>query len=200
MDDKLVRVHTCLPQQMIVLGKWQPSAVLRKCTCREIISEDEARSRIKHGEAKWIVVSREQVEIETACKHCQGDDDLKRTCPNCKGAGKSVKLVDNDRLGNDIVELPHAGKSSRVSTPRVPTVEWKHIDRAYLDGNERAAERIEEYGTLGQLSLAELGAEVRIKMTGKAKNGENVIYPGRPEPENNRSKGEGRDYDYGRTI
>lgn len=236
------RVHTCLHQEMVALEKREPR--LKKCRCRRYVTYADADLMVKWGEAKWVVTARERGSEERVCKLCQGGDQ-KSTCDVCKGTGKMNVAVVWNTYGRDIVLLAHRTKSSRVSTPRVPTIESKHILRAYVSNDSRmmvgaaqnsvgewvedindavgqgtrfqhlenvspaqarlAAERIEEYGLMTLDARAFPGPKqcmhrpefkcTRCEIPAGAK-----AYVIGKEPEDNRKKGEGRTYDYGRGI
>jgi hypothetical protein len=80
-----------------------------------------------------------------------------------------------------------------LRTPRTATIEANHLDYAYILQNKDAAKRIELYHESDQLSLVKLGAQLRDT------KGE-ILFEGTPEPEDDPKKGQGRKYDYGRTI
>jgi hypothetical protein len=104
------------------------------------------------------------------------------------------------------VEGGTPGKKPAIKTPRTPTIESEHIEKAYSDSlitehvngmkirywgtTDKAAqvarERIEEYG--------------RLIQEARHFQGINRIPTIKPEPENNSTTGEGREYDYGRAI
>jgi hypothetical protein len=236
---------------MVALEKREP--YLKKCHCRKFVLYSDADLMVKWGEARWVVTARERGFEERVCKLCQGGDQ-KSTCDVCKGTGKMNVGVVWNTYGQDIVLLAHRTKSSRVSTPRVPTIESKHILRAYVSNESRqlvgeaqnaagewaedefiagtanaapgtaglgtrfqhlesvspeqarmAAERIDEYGLLTLEARAFPGPRkcmhrpefkcIRCDVPA----GERLYVIGK-EPEDNKDKGEGRTYDYGRAI
>jgi hypothetical protein len=200
------------------MGKEEPNRT-KKCKCRQLIEYKEADQKVKLGEALWVVIKRERGLQEEVCRHCGGVNDTPN-CDVCKGTGVEKLPAVWDTYNGDIALINHRTKSNRISTPKVPTIEAGHINRAVVFKEEddkvakEARERIEEYGRMTQWSLQRLGAELR---DGKTK--ELLIY-GRPEPENSRityppgtltfkdgSKNKswytvttGRDFDRGRTI
>src|SRR5579859_1617075 len=188
------RVHTCVFQEQVAEGKKEPNAS-KKCRCQQVIEYKEANERVKLGEAHWIVVKIERGTEERVCPHCGGNDV--RACDRCKGTGTINAPVEWKTFNGDIVLVNHRTKSNRISTPKTPTIESEHILRfVTFDGEndkvaKEAKERIEEYGRMIQWSLQELGAELRDAKT------KEILIDGRPEPANNKKKGEGRDYDWG---
>ena len=131
------RVHSCVFQQRVVDKKTQPDP-LRHCKCREVVSQIEADQRVKCGEAKPLVVARERKEQYKPCKICDGGDS-KSSCLFCERTGKMLVVEINEVFGRDIVSVAHRTKTNRVSTPRVPTIEAKHILRAYVSNEARSA-------------------------------------------------------------
>lgn len=188
---------------MVAQGLEEPPA--KKCNCRKFIPYREADKLVKSGAAAWIVVKRERGSQEVTCNLCKGDKEV-RGCANCGGVGKIWEGAVWDTYNYDIVLVSEASADVKekkyrpalaMKTPRVATIEAKHIIRAYVDGGAQAKEaaaRIEEYGHMIQMNLQELGAELKDIATGK------TVIPGKPEPKNDSDKGEGRDYDYGRAI
>lgn len=196
---------------MVVEEKRQPNP--NKCSlghrCRGLIDWKEADQRVKWGEALWVPISREYVEIKEMCKHCQGAEVLIKTCGECAGTGKvTVKRTLNKYNGehdDDIVLIAHHTKSNRVSTPRVPTIEDEHMYRAYVDGNREAQERIQEYGLLVLEARAFPGPrECRHRPEFKCSRcplpkGEKEYVIG-TEPADDARTGTGRKYDFGRAV
>jgi hypothetical protein len=194
-----------------------------KCRCRKFIPTSEATAKVAAGEATWVVLRR-NVVTEDVCSMCSGDPEVKN-CANCKGTGKETINGVTEEYGTDIVlvsrpQIDEKKKKNRtmrleggtpqkkpaIQTPRTPTIESEHIEKAYSDslitefvngmkirywGNrdkaaQVARERIEEYGELIQ--------DARMFQ------GKNRIPTITTEPANNPHTGEGRDYDYGRAI
>jgi hypothetical protein len=119
---------------------------------------------------------------------CLGDPEIKK-CAGCSGTGKKTVYQAVEEYGNDIVygSAKPADKKEKkykptlaAKTPRVATVEAKHIYRAYVDNLKYAKDRIEEYGRLSRGVI-------------------NSLIVGY-EPEDNPRTGEGRKYDYGRSM
>lgn len=125
------KVHSCIFQQKVAEQKLEPNPY-KKCRCRKQITFEDAKLMVRWGEAKWVVKKRQFVERDRICDKCKDETPFKATCDTCKGTGKIkfISLVDDPGL--DIVLNAHHTKSARVSTPRVPTVESKHILRAYV--------------------------------------------------------------------
>ena len=206
------RVHYCISQERVAQGTEEPPA--KRCRCRKFISLQEATALVKVGEASWVVIRRTRGEEEVTCRLCNGDPEIKN-CAHCRGTRKEVVPYEDDVFGNDIVYTSRdpkdkAEKKKRMwlapKTPRTPTVESKHIVKAYGDGLVRvrdgkrtlchwmttdkaalvARERIEEYG--------------RLILEARAFIGPNKIPAIVDEPADNYQKAEGRTYDYGRSI
>jgi len=241
---QLSKVHTCHFQEMVASGKAEPKNK-KKCKCKRVVSFEQAQLMVKWGEAKWVVVERNRVEVEKECRLCL-NGDTKSTCDVCKGAGKMKVILQNDRYNFDIVLGKHQGKSNRISTPRTPTIESKHILRAYVSNASRelvsaaqnmpgeweeneylvshddkefirfqpfepatpqqakaAANRINEYGKMTQEECMFMH---QCTHRPNQKCGRPVCTAGKRvstiklEPEDNREKGEGRSFDYGRAL
>lgn len=159
------RVHSCTFQELVAMGKMEPRAS-KKCNCRKLVDYAEANEMVKFGEALWVVVERERGGQETSCKLCQGFEPSPN-CEVCKGTGRMTIPVSWDTYNTDIVMVNHRTKSARFSTPRVPTIESKHIIRAYVEGNAAAAQRIEEFNQLTQEQAHEYGASLSVRITRK---------------------------------
>lgn len=212
------KVHTCIFQEQVAMGKREPN-IDKKCRCRQLIEYKEANDRVKWGEALWVVSKRERGTEERVCTLCKAEGDF-RNCDQCKGTGKVEVGVVWDAYPGDIVLVNHRTKTNRISTPKVPTIESEHILRFIGFAGEdnkiakEARERIEEYGRLIQWNLQGMGAELRDFDT------DQVLINGNVEPPNERRSyppgtitfkdgstnkswyhvAEGRDYDYGRAI
>lgn len=208
------KIHSCRGQEAVVLEEKEPPAP--KCPCRRKITVAEATEIVKRGEAKWIVKSRKRGVRSVICSHCKGGSDIK-ICAKCDGTGKQEESYVEDIPGTDIVytsadSVDQREKKKRKwlapKTPRVATIESEHISRAYLDGNKEAVMRIEEYGMLivkEQLrQLANDMTNEEFDASWKKYEDDNCPpyspVPIRQEPKNNAAKGEGRDYDFGRTV
>lgn len=182
-----VRLHHCNSQEMVAQGLEEPPAL--KCTCRKFIPFKEADELVKKGSARWAVKARERGHQQETCPLCGGDKKVKN-CARCSGSGEiSVAVVWDTFSEHEIVSVSQASidKSEKkyrpslaMKTPRVATIEEAHIVRAYVDGNQAAKERIEEYGELGREFI-------------------NSLIVGM-EPEDDAKKRAGRTYDYGRAV
>lgn len=204
---KISLVHSCLLQEMIAMGKMEPRK--KACRCRQFVPYKEADEMVKRGEAMWHVVGRERGMQKEECPLC--DEKTQASCLKCGGTGQQDVMREWDTYSTDIVMINHRTKTNTVSTPRVPTIESKHIIRAYADENLQAQERIDEYGLLTLDARVHPGP---AKCTHRKTNdrGEPIfctrcqLPEGTKanaigvEPEDNPEKGEGRNYDYGRAI
>jgi hypothetical protein len=220
---KKVRMHQgCIGQEMVATGESAPPAP--KCRCKKLVSYVQANEFVKTGAAKWVVTTRTPVEVIEDCSFCfEMTDSEKKSCALCAGSGKIKVLREIEKFNNDIVLMSQMSvdtknkkyrRNTRAKTPRVATIEKKHIIRAFVDDLKYAVQRIEEYESMIQEELGEFGAELRDSKTGE------IVKPANPEPEDkveffppgsitfsdgskNKSsywKIEGRRYDYGRTI
>lgn len=198
------RVHHCPDQVKIAEGSKEPPAA--KCRCRKYYTLHKATELVRRGDASWVILRRHLEPREGTCQLCKGDPEVKN-CANCQGTGKEIQTVEMVTYGEDLVlvsQTPVNSKTGRTEkkrssalaqkTPRSATIEKGHMQRAYLDQQKEAAERIEEYGRLNRDFLVRLGAELRNPNTGT------VFMEGRPEPENDAAKGQGRRYDFGRSL
>lgn len=191
------RVHHCDKQITMAVEEDRLTPPGGKCRCRKYISLTKATQLVQNGDATWVVKARTQV-LEDVCHLCGADPEVKN-CANCKGTGKEMVNAVVEEYGEDIVLVSRplldekkkkhkamllskqmARKKPALKTPRVPTIEAKHIVRAYVLGVKAAQDRIEEYGRLNREFISSL-----------------VVGP---EPADNPKTGEGRCYDYGRTI
>lgn len=133
------KVHHCISQEMVAQGLEEPPA--KKCTCRKIIAYKKADEMVKKGEARWTVVGRERGTREEICSLCGGDSEVKN-CASCRGTGKRTVAAVWDTYNYDIVLVSQAAHDPKekkyrpalaLKTPRVATIESKHIVRAYVD-------------------------------------------------------------------
>lgn len=106
---------------------------------------------VEAKEAAWVVVSRTRGKSIKTCGLCGGDTEVKN-CAQCAGEGKIEIPAIWETFNDDVC----SGMAKR--TPRVATVEAKHIERAYVEGKQYARDRIEEYGeTIQRFRREELG-------------------------------------------
>lgn len=219
----------CKGQEDVAIGVLTPPAP--PCRCKKQIDFSKANELVKTGQASWVIVSKTPIDVEVTCSFCASMTDVeKKTCSQCRGKGKVTESREIPKYNEDIVLLssvsvdPKNKKyrwNTRAKTPRVPTIEEKHITRAYVKGLDYAAQRIEEYRRMIQESLARFGPQNRCVLGAQLKNWEGkIVEPGLPEPQNvrvsyppgsitfkdgtkNKSwwwKIEGRGNDYGRTV
>jgi RecJ-like exonuclease len=181
-------LHQCFKQEMIAIGKAEPTGKRIRCRCRQRIESEEAERLLKEGRAKWIVLKRIYKEIDVPCQLCHGAAKIDvswKSCANCKGLGTQKHKEPYETLGNDIVAVSVIRDKEKYrpaiakKTPRVATIERAHIERSYVNQIEEERIRIEEYGRMI--------LEARAKM---------IV----PEPEDDPKTGTGRRYDYGRAI
>lgn len=182
-----VRWHHCQSQEMVAQGLEEPPA--KKCTCRKFIPFKEADKLVKEGSARWVVKARERGHQQEPCPLCGGNKEIKN-CARCGGSGEVSAAVVWDTFSEyEIVSVSQASvdkaekkyrPSLALKTPRVATIEAEHIERAYVEGIQAAADRIEEYGDLGRQFLSDLIVGF--------------------EPEDDAKKGTGRKWDWGRSL
>lgn len=156
------RVHHCIGQELIAIGFTNPPA--KNCRCREFINHEEAQALVNQNAACWVIVERIRGLREETCGLCHGDPTVKK-CAMCGGKGTVLNDVAEDIKSYDIVLISSKPKDTKekkyryalaLKTPRVPTIEYKHIIRAYVDGVKAAQMRIEEYGDLEHKRLDSL--------------------------------------------
>ncbi len=180
-----VRLHQgCIGQEMVATGELPPPAP--KCRCKKMIAYTYANELIKTNQAKWVVIERTPVEVIEDCSFCEAMTDVeKKSCALCMGSGKVKVLREIEKFNNDIVLMSTLSidlknkkyrRNTRAKTPRVATIEAKHIKRAYVDELKYAVERIREYNLMVQEVLGEFGAELRDSKTG------DIVKQGNPEP------------------
>lgn len=144
-----VRVHSCVFQQRVVEQKAEPNPH-RSCNCRRLATQIEADELVRWGEASRLVLARERKELEKPCDVCAGGE-FKSSCTACKKTGKKAEVKINNVHGRDIVLVAHRTKTNRVSTPRVPTIEAKHILRAYV--SRESVKTVEAVANLSEDAL-----------------------------------------------
>ena len=179
MEIKKIKVHTC--NQKI------EGYVVDKCKCRRYVTNEKAEELIGDGFAAYVIKSLSTITIEEACPICAGTD-IKKSCRLCGKSGKVEREKVHIELGEDIYMRPF------LKTPRTATIEEEHIEYAYVKGDKDAIKRIELYNQMCQASLARLDAELHDSRT------KEIMVEGKPEPENNAKKWEGRDFDWGKSI
>jgi hypothetical protein len=186
------KIHHCVQQELVVQGLKEPPA--RTCRCKEMTDLAQATKMVSAGEAAWVVTKRTRGVTTVPCELCDGDKDIKN-CASCHGTGTEEKAAVWDTYNNEIVcvSRPSVDPNEKkrrsgvaLKTPRVATIEFKHIVRAYLDEVKEARERIEEYGRLILDARVYVGKD-RIPAIGV-------------EPKDNKKTHEGRTYDFGRTV
>jgi hypothetical protein len=199
-----ILVHHCIAQEKIVYGLMEPSPNI-KCRCKKKISLKRATKLVADGDASWIIQSRLRGQRQQTCRLCKGSPDVQK-CPLCLDKKVTEEAYVEDTPGSDILLIsqnPHDTKDKKSfflkkKTPRAPTIEEGHIERAMDDAE--AYERVEEYGWMIQEALHAQGAEVRYRRGHKKELQTLEGFEGHLEPANNAKRGEGRDYDFGRSI
>ncbi|HXQ37222.1 MAG TPA: hypothetical protein VN843_24645 [Anaerolineales bacterium] len=225
-----VKMHSgCMGQELVAKRLAEPPAP--PCRCKKMVDYAYANELVKRNEASWVITSVKAVEAEVDCSLCSKKTEVEKktliVCGECGGTGKVKEPREIKSYNDDIVLLssvsvdPKNKKyrwNTRAKTPRVPTIEKKHIIRAYIDNLKYAAQRIEEYRTMIQEELGEFGAELKAINSETQKT--EIVKPGNPEPTDRRiayppgsitfSDGttnkswwwelEGRGVDYGRAM
>ncbi len=168
---------------------------------------------VENGEAVWVIIKRTQEPIKETCRLCNKDPEIKN-CANCEGKGTVPGTLIIEDKGNDLVLIsapPVDGKKRssalKKKTPRTATLEFKHIELAYVFNFEQAQERIEEYGLMVLEALAFVGPVVNpceLKENCPFRPGESKHNHGnfaiKPEPLDDPVTRTGRQYDWGRGI
>lgn len=129
----------------------------KKCRCREVVSPAKARLLVESGFAEWLVISKEPVDVKKICPLCLSEELLKKSCSLC---GKTGEVVTTEFIyikANDIVAVTTGSGESGMEvfrsvmskqTPRVATIEYSHIIRAYVNQYKEDQDRIREYGKM----------------------------------------------------
>jgi hypothetical protein len=203
-----VKLHSgCIGQEQVAIQQMEPPAP--KCFCKKLIEYAEANELVRTGAAKWVVTKRSRGMVESSCPLCVNMTDVeKKTCAQCKGTGKVMEPRVWEEYNNDVVlmsstPIDNKGRyrmNTREKTPRVATVEGKHIFRAIIENLRFAAQRIEEYGDLIQLALQDLGAQIRRRRNLEENDEPEIIFLGHPEPADDHRKHQGRKYDMGEPV
>lgn len=186
MERRKVRVHTC--EQVKERDLKIEGALDGTCSCRKYVTLQKAAQLVEDGVARPIVLRWWYDEIEKPCPVCDNQEKLKKRCRVCENTGKVNESKIFTETGDEIYMRPF------LKTPRTATIEAKHMEYAYIKGDRDAQKRIDIYHTLDQISLAKLGASLRDTKT------KEILFEGTPEPENDKTKGVGRKYDYGRPV
>lgn len=219
----------CMGQELVAKRLAEPPAP--SCKCKKLVDYTYANELVKRNEASWVITAVKTIDYEADCSVCSKKTEVEKktlvVCGECGGTGKVKESREIPSYNNDIVLLsstsvdPKNKKyrwNTRAKTPRVATIERKHIERAYIDQREYAVQRIEEYRTMIQEELGEFGAQLSAidPTTQKVE----IVKEGNPEPQNRRighppgtitfkdgtkNKSwwwelDGRDVDYGRTM
>lgn len=203
-----VKMHSgCIGQEKVVIGELTPPAP--SCRCKKQIEYTEADKLVKRGEASWVIVRTTPVEVDVNCPLCASMSDTeKKTCAQCGGKGKIVEIKQKPDYNNDIVLLSSKSvdpKNKRyrwnmgAKTPRVPTIEAKHISRAIVDNLIYAVKRIKEYASMIQEALAWFGPENRCRLGAQLRDGNTgeIIEQGFSEPPDDWYTQTGRKWDMG---
>jgi hypothetical protein len=180
METRDIRVHTC--------NSRIEGYIEEKCSCRKFVTQEKAEQLEEDGSAAKIIISYRTIQVDVVCPICEGANRFMKSCHLC---GKSGTILQDKVLfeyGEEIYMRPF------LKTPRTATIEEEHIEYAYVKGDKDAIRRIELYHEMEQFNLGRQGAELHNASTNE------VLFEGRPEPENDPKKGQGRDYDYGRSI
>lgn len=175
-----VLVHKCLQK---IEGYIPPGT---KCGCRKWVAVAKAMEMVEEGDAAYVITEMRISEVDEPCHICAGIEGFKKNCGACLALG-TVKVRKLFTVQGENIYLTSAKK-----TPRTPTIEKAHIERSF--SHKTDVDRIECYGDLGVELLGELGAQITNAKTGE------IVKPGKPEPKDDASKGEGERYDYGRSV
>lgn len=137
----------------------------KKCKCREEATFTRAHQLVQSGAAEYVIIRKEPVDIKLICSMCANDDLLKRSCSACNKTGEIIRTEMVPVRSNDIVMVTTgSGESGHEvfrsvmakQTPRVATIEFAHIQRAYVNEYPEDILRIEEYGKSNRDFLASL--------------------------------------------
>lgn len=205
MEIKKVKKHTC-----------KQGRSPKNCNCRKYISETEAAILLKNGRAERVIVGWKEFSVD--CPVCL-DGKYKDTCDYCQKTGRVRK---KDAVEGDDITVVLETNRKVTKTPRSPTIERGHIERAFDDFGaggrvaEAARNRIAEYQLITlkekvRLLVKNYDAEIfeaawRVWEAGRSAveilNSPFTKFPIelRTEPSDDRKNGVGRYYDYGRPV
>lgn len=165
---------------------------------------------VERGRYNPPLSSLDREDFMSACPVCARKNDAqKKNCPNCHGRGYRDPVIYWEELsrwqlpepGGQLVMTSQADEKGRFGlalhkkTPRVATVESKHIVRAILDGRWEALARIEDYHRVNMLEL--YGKPVKAPLNEKT-----IEFTLEPEdvPGDRTHDAQGRKYDWGRAV
>lgn len=148
------KVHYCDKQMEMAVETHRLEPPTGKCRCRKYMNIKEATEEVARGAASWVVTKRTLVTVDT-CSMCEGDKEIKN-CANCNGTGLEAINGVIEHYGSDIVLVSRPGldqqqgknkvirvekstprKHPAIQTPRTPTIEARHIVRAYVSDRSR---------------------------------------------------------------
>ena len=181
MEIKKVLAHTCF-QRKKGMERDTPLSP-KKCRCRQYVTVSQAAAEVALGMAQYIVTLDKMIEVEETCAVCAGQDNLKKSCKSCAGAGIVTLSKRVQVRGQDIIRTVSEDGTKNTTTTQVkksPTIEKAHIERAYVDDRRDEQLRIEEYGALTKDFIQNLVVGF--------------------EPVDDPKTGTGRRYDYGRSV
>ena len=134
----------------------------KRCKCREDVSPARAHNLVQSGQAEWLVLRKDPIEVTEPCPICLEDELLVKSCQNCNNTGEVTKTVFSLVRSNDIVMVTSGGDDEvfrsvmSKQTPRVATIEYAHIQRAYVNEYQEDIDRIEVYGETNKEFLQSL--------------------------------------------
>ncbi len=177
--------HQCLEQELIAVGKREPTGKKPKCRCRQQVSPEVAAKLIADGRAKHLVVGRAYVNVDVLCQLCKGDETF-INCALCGGKRTMKEQRPIETFNREAIVATSVDRTSRkyrpsvaAKTPRVATIEKAHIERN-AEGRGDARERLEAYGQM----IKEFQASLIVGY----------------EPPDDPKTMTGRKYDYGRPV
>lgn len=205
MVKKKVLEHTCFQKE-------HPLSPV-KCRCRKRISLEKAKELVAQG-AQFVIVRYSTTTVEEPCSICEGKENLVKNCSYCGRSGKISVKKTVPVYGEDIIRTVGEKKNRLVNnaakrTPRVPTIESKHIWRALGMsgmGSMAARSRWDEYELITLKERIRLLVDTNVEQFEIAwklweyDTSRPFPLPLREEPADDPKTGTGRRYDYGRSI
>ena len=123
------------------------------CRCRKRLHAEQAQFLVDHSFAYFHNPTVTLVEtVGDVCPVCDNDPTWIRSCEFCKRTGfeqlivRKVEPTSGDVVLVNLPEEYGGVRSKQIKTTRIDGITRTDIERAYVEGNQEFAEKINEYG------------------------------------------------------